>query len=41
MNLLDRNNYPLKNNKSYRYILDGNDKFPHCGWTVALIKKNA
>ena len=39
--LLDKNDYGPKNNRSYRYILVVIDNFSKFGWTVPLKNKHA
>ena len=39
--LLDMNDYGIKNNKSYRYILEVIDNFKKFGWTIPLKSKYA
>ena len=39
--LLDMNDYGIKNNKGYRYILVVVDKFSKFGWTIPLKNKYA
>ena len=39
--LLDMNDYGIKNNKGYRYILVVIDKFSKIGWTIPLKNKYA
>ena len=39
--LLDMNDYGIKNNKGYRYILVVIDSFSRFGWTISLKNKYA
>ena len=39
--LLDMNDYGIKNNKGYRYILEAIDNFSKFGWTIPLKNKYA
>ena len=39
--LLDMNDYDLKNNRGYRYVLVVIDKFSNFGWTFPLKNKHA
>ena len=41
LDFLDMNDYGIKNNKSYRYILVVIDNFSKFGWTIPLKNKYA